>query len=345
MTNTRAERTVTANELKTPAGDERGYQTRPFLKIRRGYTDLLTATRRKNIIHGLVEIDVTDAHRLLRHREAAGEDLSFTAFLIHAVARAVDEDRIMHAYRRRGRLILFNDVDVNTQIEATVSGQRIVQSLLIRSANHKSVEQLSSEIRAGQHHNAQSERRYRGALAFPSLPRPVRALAWRFVWSWMPGPGSELASAYHLYAANWLAGDMQNRVEVSPVKSRNKGARVRSRDGDELHAATLSLPAQLWRDRKRAVGTGTDDQLAAAPRNLLLGRQRGVTVSTPLRFRGFLDPLAHRTLLDDDVVIVLVSIDLDRSEPDQLSSHLTALPCQVYPAGCYASQSARGKAS
>ena len=79
MTNTRAEQTARAREGETTAGDGRGYQTRPFLKIRRGYTDLLTATKRKNIIHGLVEIDVTKAHRLLRQRESAGEDLSFTA--------------------------------------------------------------------------------------------------------------------------------------------------------------------------------------------------------------------------------------------------------------------------
>ena len=76
-----------------------------------------------------MEIDVTKAHRLLRQRESAGEDLSFTAFLIHAVARAVDEDRIMHAYRRRGRLILFDDVDVNTQIEFAVGGQGMVQAV------------------------------------------------------------------------------------------------------------------------------------------------------------------------------------------------------------------------
>jgi pyruvate/2-oxoglutarate dehydrogenase complex dihydrolipoamide acyltransferase (E2) component len=180
LRDTRVEQPIAEGDAGTPAGGD-GYQTRPFLKIRKGYTDLLAATKRKHIIHGLVEIDVTNAQQLMRRREAAGEDLSFTAFLIHAVARAVDEDRIMHAYRRRGRLILFDDVDVNTQIEAAVGGQRIVQSLLIRSANHKSVEQLSSEIRAGQHHSAQSGRRYRGALAFLSLPRPVRALTWRLV--------------------------------------------------------------------------------------------------------------------------------------------------------------------
>jgi pyruvate/2-oxoglutarate dehydrogenase complex dihydrolipoamide acyltransferase (E2) component len=181
LSNTRVEQPATDAEAETTLAGGRRHQTRPFLKIRRGYTDLLAATKRKNIIHGLVEIDVTNAQRLLRRREAAGEDLSFTAFLIHVVARVVEEDRIMHAYRRRGRLILFDDVDVNTQIEAAVGGQRIVQSLLIRSANRKSVEQITSEIRAGQRHDELSERRYRAALAFLSLPRPVRALAWRFV--------------------------------------------------------------------------------------------------------------------------------------------------------------------
>jgi len=146
------------------------HQTRPFLKIRSGYTDVLAATRRKDIIHGLIEIDVTHAHRVLRERKSAGEDLSFTAFVIHAVAQAVPEDRIVHAYRRRNRLVLFDDVDVNAQIETEVGGQRIVKSLLIRSANSKSVTELSAEIRAGQRHDPAGERRYRGTLTFLSLP-------------------------------------------------------------------------------------------------------------------------------------------------------------------------------
>jgi pyruvate/2-oxoglutarate dehydrogenase complex dihydrolipoamide acyltransferase (E2) component len=116
-------------------------------------------------------------------REAADEPLSFTAALMHAVARAVDEDRILHAYRRRNRIILFADVDINTQIEVDVSGQKIVQSLLIRAANRKSVEQLSREIRSGQQGNAAGERRYRGTLAFLSIPGPIRALLWRAVMS------------------------------------------------------------------------------------------------------------------------------------------------------------------
>jgi hypothetical protein len=119
---------------------------------------------------------------------------------------------------------------------------------------------------------------------------------------------------------------MQDGVHLALVKVCNKAAGVLSWDGDDLHAATSSLPAELRRDRKRAVGASTDDQLAAAPRNRLLSRQRRVAISAPLRFRGLLDPLPHRTLLDDHVVIVLATVDLYRTEPDQLSFHLIALP-------------------
>jgi pyruvate/2-oxoglutarate dehydrogenase complex dihydrolipoamide acyltransferase (E2) component len=162
---------------------EENFEVRPFLKIRKGYLDVLAAGRRKNIIHGLIEIDVTDLRRELHQRESAGEPLSFSAAVMHAVAQAVDEDRVLHAYRRRNQIILFDEVDVNTQIEVEVSGQKIVESVLIRAANRKSVEQLSREIRAAQQGKAAGERRYRGTMAFLSIPGPIRTLLWRAVMS------------------------------------------------------------------------------------------------------------------------------------------------------------------
>jgi hypothetical protein len=156
------------------------YQVRPFLRIRRAYLHNFEAARRKHIIHGLVEIDVTELRRSLRELEATGKDISFTAVVMHAVARAVDEDRIMHAYRRRNPLILFDDVDINTQIEVTTAGQKIVKPLLVRAANRKTIEELTSEIRAGQAPDDQEAARlYRATLAFLSIPRPIRSLAWR----------------------------------------------------------------------------------------------------------------------------------------------------------------------
>ena len=156
---------------------------RPFLPVRRAYLDVLAAGRRKRLIHGLIEVDVTELRRALRSRAETGRPLSFTAFVMHAVARAVAEDRVLQAYRRRNTLVLFDDVDINTQIEGTVAGQKIVKSLIVRAANQKTAEQITTEIRAGQRGEPADSRRYRGTLAFARIPRPLRAVMWRVVMS------------------------------------------------------------------------------------------------------------------------------------------------------------------
>ncbi|BAK34324.1 hypothetical protein MLP_13100 [Microlunatus phosphovorus NM-1] len=51
------------------------FETRPFLRIRHAYGDLLAAARTKDIIHGLVEIDVTD----VRHEIDGPTCSSFSA--------------------------------------------------------------------------------------------------------------------------------------------------------------------------------------------------------------------------------------------------------------------------
>lgn len=160
--------------------DER-HEVRPFLKVRRAYIDVLRAGRRKNLMHGLLQVDVTEARRALRHDGPDPAPLSFTAWILHCVATAVDGDRIVHAYRRRNRLVLFEDVDVNTQIEAELQGQKVVKSVIVRAANHKTVQQITDEIRAAQHEQPGDERRYRGTVAFVSVPAFLRHLGWRAV--------------------------------------------------------------------------------------------------------------------------------------------------------------------
>ena len=78
---------------------------------------------------------------------------------------------------------MFHDVDVNTQIEVELAGQKIVQSLIVRAADRKSVEEICDEIRQGRRGDPSTERRYSGTIAAVSLPRPVRSLAWRAVMS------------------------------------------------------------------------------------------------------------------------------------------------------------------
>ena len=149
--------------------------------VRRGYIDVLRAGQRKRFIHALFDVDVTQLRRDLAARhDDDGCAVSFTAVVAHAVGASVDADKLLHAQRRGSTLILFDDVDISTQIEISEGDDLIVKPHVIRAANRKSLRTIHTEIRAAQHDNDPEgeARRLRAMKAFLHLPRPVRAPAW-----------------------------------------------------------------------------------------------------------------------------------------------------------------------
>jgi pyruvate/2-oxoglutarate dehydrogenase complex dihydrolipoamide acyltransferase (E2) component len=128
------------------------YQVVPNPKIRRWFAAAFRSAQHTPIMHGLIEVDVTRAREFLREQKAkTGESLSFTAFIIACLGKAVDEHKAVQA-RRLGRkhLILFDDVDVYTLIERDVAGQIPLMVSIIRAANRKTVREIHQGIRAAQ---------------------------------------------------------------------------------------------------------------------------------------------------------------------------------------------------
>lgn len=82
------------------------FDVKPFPRERHDIVDALEVGVRRHMVHALLEIDVTRPRDLIRGLEATGgERLSFTAFIVATLARAVDGDKRLHAYRDwRGRL-------------------------------------------------------------------------------------------------------------------------------------------------------------------------------------------------------------------------------------------------
>jgi pyruvate/2-oxoglutarate dehydrogenase complex dihydrolipoamide acyltransferase (E2) component len=151
----------------------------PFSPDREVIVDAGYLGSRRHIIHGLVEADVTRA-RELRRLLWAGADppISFTAFIVASLSRAVASDPRVQAYRDwRRRLVVFRDVDVVTMIEA--EKDQVAVPHVIRRANQRTVRDISDEIRAIQAQPGKSEQR--GALTSlaPRVPRFVRLL---FFW-------------------------------------------------------------------------------------------------------------------------------------------------------------------
>jgi hypothetical protein len=126
------------------------YEVLPFPRMRRLVLDAGHLSRGRHIMHGLVEADVTDARQYLqRYKTRTGESLSFTAFIIACVGRAVDENKAVHAYRDwRNRLIVFDEVDVLTGIEVELHGQPFPALHPLRAVNKRTVLDIHHEIRS-----------------------------------------------------------------------------------------------------------------------------------------------------------------------------------------------------
>jgi len=146
-------------------------QVLSYPKSRRFLEAAMRSTRRKPMIHGLLEVDVTDARAFLRdHHDRTGESLSFTAFIISCLARAVDENKDVHALRLgSSRIMLFADVDVLTWVEREAEGQQFIVPYIFRSANRKSLGDIHREIRTAQVQDL-SKTEGGGAKALQLLP-------------------------------------------------------------------------------------------------------------------------------------------------------------------------------
>ena len=148
---------------------------------------------RRSVVHGLVEFDVTEARRRIVDRpEETGERLSFTAFLVYCLARAIDEHRHVQSYRDwRGRVVSFADVDVNVVVETDVDGRRIGVPHVLRAANRRSLHSLHEEIRTVQHDPDAGRQAPWASLAM-RLPGVRRRQVWRLP-RWFPRRWKRLA--------------------------------------------------------------------------------------------------------------------------------------------------------
>lgn len=160
-----------------------GFQVAPFAPAQRQGVDWLGLMQRQHTVHALLEVDVTDARKAIRdYRVRTGQALSFTAFIVACLARAINDDRRMHALRKgRAQLVIFDEVDVTVLVETDVDDDKVPMPHVIRAANRRTpseITQLLRDARTGEVPYAASRRWL--PLWF-LVPAPIR----RLTWSWL----------------------------------------------------------------------------------------------------------------------------------------------------------------
>lgn len=123
----------------------------PFPRFQEQIIDWLELGQRRHAVHSLLEVDVSAARASIRSfRVRSGAPLSFTAYLVGCLARAIDRDRRIAAIRHgRRRMLVFDEVDVALPVESDIEDEAIPVPHIIRGADRKSLTEISREIRAG----------------------------------------------------------------------------------------------------------------------------------------------------------------------------------------------------
>ena len=125
------------------------YQVIDLAPGRRVWINSLDMSWPAHTMFGLLEVDVTLPRKLINeHKARTGETLSFAGFLTFCLARAVDEDKTLQAFRKGDRkLVLFDDVNVGLMVEQKVGEKRALMGHVIRAANRKTYQEIHDEIR------------------------------------------------------------------------------------------------------------------------------------------------------------------------------------------------------
>jgi pyruvate/2-oxoglutarate dehydrogenase complex dihydrolipoamide acyltransferase (E2) component len=141
---------------------------------RRIWVNTLALSWPAHTIYGLLEVDVTVARKLIvEHEERTGEKLSFAGFLTYCLARAVDKDKSIQAYRKGDKnIILFDDVNVGLMVEHKDGEQRRLMGHVVRAANRKTYREIHDEIRRVQSEPAPPGR------GMPNWFRSLMLLPW-----------------------------------------------------------------------------------------------------------------------------------------------------------------------
>lgn len=137
------------------------YKVESFPSSRLFTVDIGATGLKKHHIKALIELDVTDARKIIRERKKESRNISFNSWIIKCISQAVKECPGIHGLRKgKGDVVIFDDVDISIVIEREVEGKKVPLPYVIRRTNEKSITDIQEEIRNGQKQSINDEGDY-----------------------------------------------------------------------------------------------------------------------------------------------------------------------------------------
>ena len=145
----------------------------------------------KHHVRALLEVDVTEARRLIRQSRHSGRKISFTAWLIKSIADCVSLHPPVAGVNdaKRNQVLVFEDVDISIVVEKDVKGARVPLPYVIRKADKKTLREIQDEIESAKSQTVKDEGDYvlgeeqstLGMNLFVRLPQWLRLILMRLL--------------------------------------------------------------------------------------------------------------------------------------------------------------------
>lgn len=200
------------------------YQELEFPLFRKLVIDAAELAKKKSTIYGLVEFDITETIQKIRqYRIKTKSPLSLTAYILFCLGKAVENNKQVHGYLYKNKLICFDDVDCCLPIEIKIKDQFFPSIHILRAINRRSFQDIEREIRQAKEagiQNPEYQRRWRIMRWFLRLPSFIRKM---FYWPIISNPrrfkkhmGTIAVTAVGMFGAGsgWGLGLLNHTLEV-----------------------------------------------------------------------------------------------------------------------------------
>ena len=164
------------------------YRIENFPTSRLATIDIGAASKMKHHIKALIELDVTEARKMIREKKKQSRNISFNSWLIKCISKTVEEFKDIHGIRKgKRKIVLFDDVDISIMIEREIQGEKVPLPYVIRKTNEKSISEICEEIKVGKDQTINDEgnyvlgekkNEYLMKLYYP-MPGFARKMLWR----------------------------------------------------------------------------------------------------------------------------------------------------------------------
>lgn len=164
------------------------YSKEAFPTSRLATIDIGVASKMKHHIKVLIELDVTEARKMIAEKKKQKHNISFNSWLIKSISKTVEEFKDIHGIRKgKRKIVIFDNIDISIMIEREIQGVKVPLPYVIRKTNEKSISQIYDEIKVGQNQSINNEGNYVLSekkneylmKVYYSMPGFIRRIIWR----------------------------------------------------------------------------------------------------------------------------------------------------------------------